>query len=100
MSLSSGSPGSMRFSMPSSPAISIAANARYGLQLGSGERNSMRFAFGLGEYIGMRMAALRFRELYARFTGASNPGTSRLYELVVGLQSAASDRACLSTPPM
>src|ERR671936_2083510 len=100
MSLSSGSPGSMRFSMPSRPAISMAANARYGLQLGSGERNSMRLAFGLGEYIGMRMAALRLRELYARFTGASNPGTSRLYEFVVGLQNAASDRACLRTPPM
>ena len=31
------------------PAISIAANARYGLQVGSGKRTSMRFAFGLGE---------------------------------------------------
>src|SRR5207248_8147869 len=100
MSLSSGSPGSIRFSMPSSPAMSMAANARYGLQLGSGERNSMRFAFGEGEYIGMRMAADRLRELYARLTGASNPGTSRLYELVVGLQMAASARACLRMPPM
>src|SRR3954465_746950 len=100
MSLSSGSPGSMRFSIPSRPAISIAENARYGLQLGSGERNSIRFALGDGEYLGMRMAADRLRELYARFTGASKPGTSRLYELVVGLQSAASARACLRTPPM
>src|SRR5216684_5207998 len=100
MSLSSGSPGSMRFSTPSRPAMSMAANARYGLHDGSGERNSMRFALGLGEYMGMRMAAERLRELYARFTGASNPGTSRLYELVVGLQRAASARACLSTPPM
>src|SRR5712664_3713836 len=100
MSLSSGSPGSMRFSIPSSPAISMAAKARYGLQLGSGERNSSRFALGDGEYIGMRMAALRLRELYARFTGASKPGTSRLYELVVGLQNAASERACLRSPPI
>src|SRR6266566_2526707 len=100
MSLSSGAPGSMRFSVPSIPAISIALNARYGLQLGSGERNSSRLAFGEGEYIGMRTAAERLRELYARFTGASNPGTRRLYELVVGLQIAASARACLSTPPM
>src|SRR5258706_14627314 len=100
MSLSSGSPGSIRFSMPSSPAISIAANARYGLQDGSGERNSSRLALGLGEYIGMRIAADRLRDEYARFTGASNPGTSRLYEFVVGLQSAASARACLRTPPM
>src|SRR3954466_5053732 len=100
MSLSSGWPGSMRFSTPPRPAINMAEKARYGLQEGSGERNSIRFAFGLGEYIGMRIAADRLRELYARFTGASNPGTSRLYELVVGLQIAASARACLSTPPM
>src|SRR5436305_14998298 len=100
MSLSSGSPGSMRFSIPSSPAISMPASARYGLHDGSGERNSSRLAFGDGEYIGIRIAADRLRELYARFTGASNPGTSRLYEFVVGLQSAASARACFKTPPM
>src|SRR5712692_3248808 len=100
MSLSSGSPGSTRFSIPSSPAISIAANARYGLHDGSGERNSSRFAFGDGEYIGMRTAAERFRDEYARFTGASKPGTSRLYEFVVGLQRAASARACFKMPPM
>src|SRR3954468_1327022 len=100
MSLSSGSPGSMRFSMPSRPAISMAANARYGLHDGSGERSSSRLAFGDGEYIGMRIDALRLRDEYARFTGASNPGTSRLYEFVVGLQSAASARACLRMPPM
>src|ERR1700760_4767740 len=100
MSLSSGSPGSIRFSMPSRPAISIAANARYGLHDGSGERNSRRLALGDGEYIGMRIDAERLRDEYARFTGASNPGTSRLYEFVVGLQKAASARACLSRPPM
>src|SRR5438128_4095536 len=100
MSLSRGSPASMRFSTPSRPAISMAEKARYGLQDGSGERNSIRFAFGLGEYMGMRIAADRLRELYARFTGASNPGTSRLCELVVGLQNAANARACLRTPPM
>src|SRR6266576_2133629 len=100
MSLSSGCPGSIRFSIPSSPAISIAEKARYGLHDGSGERNSIRFAFGEGEYIGMRIAALRLREEYARFTGASKPGTSRLYEFVVGLQMAARARACLRMPPM
>src|SRR5437016_8652422 len=100
MSLSSGSPGSIRFSIPSRPAISIAEKARYGLHDGSGERNSIRFAFGLGEDIGMRMAALRLRDEYARFTGASNPGTSRLYEFVVGLQIAAKARACFRIPPM
>ena len=62
MSLSSGSPGLSFFSMPSRPAISIAANARYPLQVGSGNRTSMRFALGEGEYIGMRTAAERLRE--------------------------------------
>jgi hypothetical protein len=71
MSLSSGSPGSSLFSTPSSPAISIAANARYGFADGSGGRNSTRLAFGLAEYIGMRQAADRLRREYARFTGAS-----------------------------
>ena len=47
--------------MPSIAAISIAANARYGLQLGSGQRNSTRLAFGLGLYIGMRQEAERLR---------------------------------------
>src|ERR1044071_6311528 len=100
MSLSNGSPGFTRFMMPSSPAINIAANARYGLAAGSGGRNSTRFAFGLAEYIGMRHAAERFRREYARFTGASKPGTRRLYELVVGAMIAASAGPCLISPPM
>jgi len=45
---------------------------------GSGVRNSSRFAFGDAEYIGIRIDAERFRLEYARFTGASKPGTSRL----------------------
>jgi hypothetical protein len=57
--------------------MSIAAKARYPLQVGSGNRTSMRFAFGLGEYIGMRTAAERLRLEYARLTGASKPGTRR-----------------------
>src|SRR5438445_13800214 len=100
MSLSRGSPGSVRFWIPSSPAINMAEKARYGLQDGSGERSSRRFAFGLGEYIGMRTAAERLRDEYARFTGASKPGTSRLELFVVGQQIAASARACLRMPPM
>src|SRR5579864_1791026 len=99
MSLSSGWPGSILFSMPSRPAINIAANAMYGLQLGSGGRNSTRFALGAIEYIGMRHAADRLRREYARLTGASNPGTSRLYELVVGAMIAESAGPCLISPP-
>ena len=73
-----GSPGSIWFWMPSRPAISIAENARYGLQLASGGRNSTRFSAGASEYVGMRIAAERLRIEYTRFTGASKPGTSRL----------------------
>src|SRR5229473_8606679 len=100
MSLSSGSPGSILFKTPSSPAIIIAANARYGFAAGSGGRNSTRFALGFAEYIGMRHAALRLRREYARFTGASKPGTRRLYEFVVGAANATMEVACFSNPPM
>src|SRR6266853_6566074 len=99
MSLSSGSPGFSLLSTPSRPAISMAANARYGLQDGSGGRNSNRLALGLSEYTGMRTAAERLRLEYARFTGASYPGTRRLYEFVPGAMSAERARACLSKPP-
>src|SRR6516165_6937211 len=57
MSRSSGSPGLILFLMPSITAISITAKAKYGLLDGSGQRNSMRFALGFDEYIGMRIAA-------------------------------------------
>src|SRR6266702_4431534 len=97
---SSGSPGSVLFSIPSRPAISIAAKARYALADGSGQRNSTRLAFGESEYIGMRAAAERLRCDIARLTGASYPGTRRLYELVVGAQKAISAGACCSKPPM
>src|SRR5581483_12254322 len=100
MSLSSGSPGSALVNTPSKPAISIAANARYGFADGSGGRNSTRLAFGDAEYIGMRQAAERLRREYARLTGASKPGTRRLYEFVVGAMIAASAGPCLINPPI
>src|SRR5512142_2987537 len=100
MSLSSGSPGFSLLTTPSNPAIIIAANARYGFADGSGGRNSTRFAFGLAEYIGIRHAADRFRREYARFTGASKPGTRRLYEFVVGAMIADSAGPCAMSPPM
>src|SRR5579871_3280554 len=100
MSLSIGSPGLILFCTPSRPAMSIALKARYGLQLGSGKRTSMRRVFGFGPVIGMRTLAERLRLEYARLTGASNPGTRRRYEFVVGFVSAAMDLACLMIPPM
>src|SRR5438874_12838875 len=99
MSRSSGLPGSTLFWMPSSIAISIADHARYPLAVGSGHRNSSRFAFGLFEYIGMRMDAERLRAETARLTGASKPGTSRRYEFVVGAANARIAGACFSNPP-
>src|SRR5262245_35217577 len=99
MSLSIGSPGWILFCTPSRPAISIAANARYGFAVGSGKRTSTRRAFGLETY-GMRHEAERFFAEYARLIGARNPGTSRLYELVPGLVIALSALACLMIPPM
>ena len=62
MSLSTGAAGSILFLMPSIPASSSAENARYGLADGSGQRNSIRFAFGFEPVIGIRMQAERLRE--------------------------------------
>src|SRR5881394_2768333 len=90
----------MRLWIPSRPARSNAENARYGFAAGSGVRNSIRFAFGFAEYVGIRIAAERFRAEYARFTGASNPGTRRLKLFVVGLQKQVSADACFKIPPM
>ena len=41
--------------------MSMAANARYGFDDGSGTRNSMRLAFGFEPVTGMRMHAERLR---------------------------------------
>src|SRR5919107_3192069 len=59
-SLSMAWPGSILFWIPSRPAISIAAKARYGLAVGSGKRTSTRFAFGEVVH-GMRQEAERLR---------------------------------------
>ena len=37
---------------------------------------------------------------YANLTGASNPGTKRLYEFVLGFVNAFNALACLMMPPM
>jgi len=64
--------GSICFWIPSIPAHSSAANARYGLQRGSGGRNSSRLAFGFPwKNIGIRIAAERLRAENATLTGAS-----------------------------
>src|SRR5690606_19119338 len=51
-----GSPGSILFFIPSSPALSIKAKARYGLHAGSGHLSSTLVPFP-------RVAGMRIREL-------------------------------------
>src|SRR5699024_9560141 len=90
----------MRLRMPSSPAISWAANPRYGFPEGSGARNSRRLAFGLDPVTGIRIAAERLPCEYSILMGASKPFTRRLYELTVGLVNAKTAEACFSNPPI
>ena len=52
--------GSIFRRIPSSPAKSCAAIARYGLHVPSGDRNSIRLSSGLTACRGIRTAALRF----------------------------------------
>src|SRR5258708_6620706 len=98
-SLSVGSPGSMRFKIPSRPAIKIAAKHKYGLLEASGARNSTRLALTL-LVTGIREIAERLRCELAKLTGASKPGTRRRKELVVGEVNASKAGACLRIPPM
>src|SRR5436190_17477294 len=86
---------------PVRPAPSIAANARYGLQAGSGERYSIRVASSLpGLYWGTRTSAERFRRAQHTYTGASNPGISRLYEFTHWFVTSVISGACRSSPAM
>ena len=105
MSLSSGSGGSIRFWMPSRPAISIAANARYGLHDGSGQRNSRRFAFGLFEYERdahrRRAVALRVHEVHRRLVARHEPLVRvrrRVREREDRRARASAARRCTSAP--
>src|ERR687886_554524 len=87
--------------MPSRPACRSAAKVRYGLHAGSGQRISARVACSEpGLESGMRVRAERFRCDHATYTGASKPGTSRLYELTHCAKTAAISRACRSCPAM
>ncbi len=80
--------------MPFRPAASITENARYGLQAGSGARYSMRVDAALPDLvIGTRTRAERLLRAHDTYTGASNPGMSRLYELTVWFVMAVISRA-------
>ena len=64
-----GSPGSIFFLMPSSPAFKVTASARYGLQAGSGFLSSARVPSPL--LAGMRTSGDLFFSDQAMYTGAS-----------------------------
>ena len=94
-----GSPQSRPRSMPSRPHASITASARYGLHAGSGiahlaARAECRAAPGT------RTSGDRFFSDHATLTGASCPGTRRLYELTSGLVTATKARAWSRIPAM
>ena len=79
--------------------MSIHENARYGLADGSGKRISILFEFGDCPN-GIRHDADLFLAEYARRTGASNPGTSLLYEFVDAFVKAFIALACFKIPPI
>src|ERR671937_1166217 len=92
---------SYSFSTPGRPAASMAANARYGLHAGSGERNSILVADSLpGLYMGTRTSADRFLRAQHTYTGASYPGTRRLYEFTHWFVTSVISRACVRMPAM
>ena len=86
-------------SMPSRPAMSIAANARYGFAGGvrAAELDPLRLR-RVAVHRDADAAPSGCATSTTRFTGASKPGTSRRYEFVVGAQNASSAGACASRP--
>ena len=69
MLLSTGAGGSILFLTPSRQASKIAANAKYGLQAGSGDLNSTLVELPL--LAGTLKSALLFASDQAKYTGAS-----------------------------
>src|SRR5689334_1397803 len=87
--------------MPFRPAASITENARYGLQAGSGERNSMRVLLSLPRFgIGTRTSADSLLRAQQMYVGASYPSMRRLYEFTVWFVTAVISFAWCSSPAM
>ena len=63
-------------------------------------RNSIRLVASVRPSSGIRIAAVRLARPKTAWTGASNPGTSRLKLLVLGLVKASSAGLCSRIPPM
>src|SRR3954452_9261766 len=98
MFLFTGGPGSRLRSIPSRPARSITASARYGLHDGSGIRSSILVV--APRDAGTRTRGLRLRSDHAIAVGASKPGTRRLYEFTSGFVMAQNPLAWRSSPAM
>src|ERR1700737_5029979 len=84
--------------MPSAADAAMAAIARYGLASAPGRRHSRRHSSGWSLRTIARTAQERFSTPQLAFTGANQPGTRRLYELIVGLRSSEAAGRCSSTP--
>src|SRR5665647_1773449 len=82
--------------MPRYAAVSRPATTRYGLAVASPSRTVGAAARPRSG--GMRTIALRLSRPQSISHGASVSGPKRLYELMVGLQTAASAGACWRTP--
>src|SRR5207302_559213 len=72
--------------------------ARYGLASAPGRRHSKRHISGWSARTMARTAQERFSTPHVALTGATLPGTSRLYELMVGLSKSEAAGRCSITP--
>ncbi len=98
---STGSGGVKSFLIPSRPPFNITANARYGLQAGSGHLSSILAASCLAlNHLGTLKRAERFIAAQVIYTGASKPETSLLYEFTVGQRIAHIALICFICPAM
>src|SRR6266851_3793868 len=84
--------------MPSAADAAMAAMARYGLASAPGRRHSRRHSSGWSGLAIARTAHERFSTPHVALTGANQPGTRRLYELMVGLRRRDAAGRCSSTP--
>ena len=85
----------LRFT-PSRPAAIAAATARYGLLSAPGARVSRRVDFAPPQ--STRKVTVRLSTPQVGFTGAQNPSTKRLYELIVGQNIGANSSMYASWP--
>src|SRR6266853_1579786 len=84
--------------MPSAAEAATAAIARYGLASAPGRRHSSRHSSGWSLRTIARTAHERFSTPQLALTGANQPGTRPLYELMVGVTSSDAAGRCSSTP--